>query len=397
MRRFLFSLITALLVGAAQVAIGQVGISQAWAADASPAPKGLWLVTDYPALTVQSGGSASIQMKLENSGLPPERSALSVQGLPDGWKAQLLGGGQPVAAAMPFTNQSVGIELRIDVPPGQTSGTYNLVVQAKGAAQSASLPLQVSLGKELPPKLDLTPKLPSLRGTVKASFDYDFTVKNTSGRNLVINLSAQTPQNFQASFTENYGSQEIGSIPVDAGQSKDLKLKVQLPADATAGDYKLLVQASAEGVGAEMPLVLQATGQSKLKLTSKDDRLSAEAEAGKVSQLHLVLSNEGTAPIENVNLSASPPNDWKVDFDAKTVGRLNPGEKQEIVANVTPSAKAIAGDYMTTMRASGSGDSASADFRVAVTTSTLWGVFGILIIAIAALVLIGAVVRFGRR
>ena len=363
----------------------------------SPAPKGLWLVTDFPSVTVQAGTSASIQMKLENSGLPPERIALSVQGLPEGWKAQLLGGGQPVDAAMPFTNGSVNLELRLDPPASQSAGSYDLTVQAKGSSQSTSLPLRVSLGQELPAKLELKPKLPSLKGTVKASFDYEFSVKNASGKNLLVNLAAQTPPNFQASFTENYGSQQINSIPVDAGQSKDLKVKVQLPFDATAGSYNLTVTAAAEGASAEMPLSLEATGQSKLKLTGTGDRLSAQAEAGNSSQVKMVLTNDGTAPSENITLSATPPSDWKVDFDAKAIDRINPGEKKEITAEVTPSAKAIAGDYMTTIRASGTGDSTSADFRIGVTTSTLWGAFGIGIIAIALLILVGAVARFGRR
>lgn len=363
-----------------------------------PIPKGLWLVTDYPAVTVQAGGSSTIRMKLQNSGLPPERMALSVDGVPSGWKVQLLGDGQPVEAAMPFTNDSVSLELRLDVPAKQaSSGTYDLVVHAKGKNQSATLPLQVSLGKGLPAQLELKPKLPSLKGTIKASFDYEFTVKNASGRNLLVNLAAQTPPNFQASFMEQYGSQELNSIPVDAGQSKDLKLKVQLPADATAGKYDLTVRASAEGVSAEMPLSLEATGQSKLHLTGKDDRLSADAEAGKVSQVHMVLSNDGTAPIENVSLASTPPSDWKVDFETKTIARLEPGQKKDVVADITPSAKAIAGDYMTTVRASGNGDSTSADFRITVNTSTLWGAFGIGIIAIALLILVGAVARFGRR
>ena len=66
-------------------------------------------------------------------------------------------------------------------------------------------------------------------------------------------------------------------------------------------------------------------------------------------------------------------------------------------ALLTPSAKAIAGDYMTTFRANGKGDSNSADFRITVATSSMWGMVGIGIIAIAFLVLIGAVARFGRR
>ncbi len=41
--------------------------------------------------------------------------------------------------------------------------------------------------------------------------------------------------------------------------------------------------------------------------------------------------------------------------------------------------------------------STSADFRITVATSTLWGIIGIVIIAIALLVAVGAVARFGRR
>jgi len=65
---------------------------------------------------------------------------------------------------------------------------------------------------------------------------------------------------------------------------------------------------------------------------------------------------------------------------------------------VTPSDKAIAGDMSPRSGASGRGESASADFRITVTrTSTMWGIVGIAIIAIALLVLLGAVARFGRR
>ena len=66
-------------------------------------------------------------------------------------------------------------------------------------------------------------------------------------------------------------------------------------------------------------------------------------------------------------------------------------------ALVTPAAKAVAGDYVTTVRAAARGESASQSFRVAVTTSTIWGIVGIALIGGALLVMIGAVVWFGRR
>ena len=65
---------------------------------------------------------------------------------------------------------------------------------------------------------------------------------------------------------------------------------------------------------------------------------------------------------------------------------------------MTPSERAIAGDYQTTIRASAAGGlSESANFRITVLTSTLWGAVGIAIIAIALLVVVFAVARFGRR
>ena len=44
-------------------------------------------------------------------------------------------GGQPVEAAMPFTNDSVSLELRLDIPKEQTSGTFSIGVQARGARE----------------------------------------------------------------------------------------------------------------------------------------------------------------------------------------------------------------------------------------------------------------------
>jgi uncharacterized membrane protein len=372
------------------------GAAQAQTAT-QPPPRGLWLITDYPSTSVRPGETATIRLKIQNSGLPPERVELALKGLPDNWKAELVGGGQQVRAAMPATNDSVSLELRLTVPAEQAAGTRTITVEAKGKDINASLPLDVMLGVGQPAKLELKPKLPSLRGTVKSSFDFEFSVKNDSGKNATVSLAGRTPPNVQASFTEGYGSQEISSIPIDAGQSKDLKFKVKLPSDAQAGNYQVAVQASADGATAQMPLSLEATGAPKLRVSSKDERLSASAEAGATSQIELVISNDGSAPAESVELSSTPPSGWKVDFDAKTIERIAPNEKKSVMANVTPSAKAIAGDYMTAIKAAAGGESASADFRIAVTTSTLWGVFGIGIIAIALLVLVGAVFRFGRR
>src|SRR5919204_2524803 len=95
--------------------------------------KGLFLLTDYPAITLRPGTNSTVNLRLQNYALPPERLALSVSGVPSGWTATLMGGGQPVAAVLPATNASVSFELRVDVPKEAAVGTTTLTVAAKGA------------------------------------------------------------------------------------------------------------------------------------------------------------------------------------------------------------------------------------------------------------------------
>ncbi len=359
--------------------------------------KGLFLLTDYPAVTLRPGSTSSINLKLQNYGLPPERLALSVAGVPSGWTATLIGNGQPVAAALPATNASVSLELRLDVPKEAPVGTTNLTVNAKGATTDASLPVAVTLATDLPAKLTLNPQLPELRGTSKSNFEFQLGIKNESGKKVLVSLSAQAPQNFDATFTEQYGSQELNALPLDPGQSKDVKLKVKPPNTIAAGKYKVAAKVSAEDATATADLVLDITGQPKIEITGREGLLSARAEAGKEASIPVVLTNTGTAAAEQIELSGSGPSGWKVSFEPKTVDRIAPNENKEVQALITPTAKAIAGDYVTSLRASARGESASQTFRVAVVTSTIWGIWGVGLIGIALLVLVGAVAWFGRR
>jgi uncharacterized membrane protein len=375
-------------------------IAAAPAVKADDAPKdikGLYLMSDYPAVTVRPGETSTIDLRLQNYDMAPERLTLSVSGVPSGWTATLLGGGQPVAAAMPATNSSVSLSLRLDVPKGAPIGTQTLTVAATGSSTNLQLPLAVTLAKDLPAKLSVTPQLPELRGTSSSSFEYQLNIKNDSGKKLTVSLSAQAPKNFDTSFTEQYGTQELNAVPIDAGQTKDVKLKVTPPNTASAGDYKVSARVAAEDASATTDLGLNITGQPRLDVSGREGLVSTRASAGQQSSMPVVITNTGTAPAEDVELSGSAPSGWKVTFDPKTIERIAPNDNKEVQALITPTDKAIAGDYITTIRAAARGESASTNFRVTVTTSTLWGIAGVGIIGVALLVMVGAVARFGRR
>ncbi len=365
--------------------------------DAPKDVKGLYLMSDYPAVTLRPGETSTIDLRLQNYDMAPERLALSVSGVPSGWTATLLGGGQPVAAAMPATNSSVSLSLRLDVPKNVSMGTQTLTIAATGNSTNLQLPIAVTLAKDLPAKLSVTPQLPELRGNSRSSFEYELNIKNDSGKKLTVSLSAQAPQNFDTSFTEQYGTQEVNAVPIDAGQTKDVKLKVTPPNTASAGDYKVSARVAAEDASATTELGLDITGQPRLDVSGREGLVSTRASAGQQSSVPVVITNTGTAPAEEVELSGSAPSGWKVTFDPKTIDRIAPNDNKEVQALITPTDKAIAGDYITTIRAAARGKSASTNFRVTVTTSTLWGIAGVGIIGVALLVMVGAVARFGRR
>ena len=262
-----------------------------------------------------------------------------------------------------------------------------------------TLPIAVSLAKDLPAKLTIKAQLPSLRGTSKSSFEFQIDVKNDSGRNLVVSLGAQAPQNFETSFTEQYGSQELSSLPIDAGQSKTVKLKVRPPNTIGANRYPVSVKATAEDASRRHHRRARdhrpAAAQS---IAGRDGVLSAAAP--RPARRPRSRSSSPTPAPRRPTRSSSPAA-RRAAGRSSSIRRpstsIAPGQNKEVQAHVTPPEKAIAGDYAPTFTAASRGDTAYTQFRVAVATSTMWGIVGVGIIAIALLILVGAVARFGRR
>jgi uncharacterized membrane protein len=386
------------LVAVAFFVVGVWSMSHGVLAADQPSLSGVFLTTRYPVLTVKAGETTTVDLSIHNYKLPPQELTLSVPEIAQGWKATVLGGGQPIGAVEVAPDSDESLQLRLEPPAGTGPGDYRFTVEAKGGNQDLKLPVTVTVGQEVPAKLKMTTNFPDLRGTATTSFKYRVSVTNDSGRNATINLTADGPKNFQVNFTEAYGSQQLTSIPIEAGKSKDLDVAVSLPRETAAGDYKLAIHARTEQASADLPVSLTILGQPRLTVSGEGGRLSGEAYAGQDSQLTIVLKNDGSEVARDIELSATAPEGWKTTFDPKSVPQIAAGADQNVKLTMIPSARAIAGDYQMTVRASATGGiSESANFRVTVLTSTLWGAIGIAIIAVALLVVVFAVARFGRR
>ena len=360
--------------------------------------QGLWLSTPYPDRTFAPGDEFSLDLTVQNFALPPQRVALSVSQVPEGWSTTFVAEGAPIAALEVAPDQSATFTLRAAAPERVESGTYRIEVRAEGEGGEADvLALTLSVGSVLPLELVLEPELPALRGAAGSDFTFRVSIKNGGGDDALVQLDSAAPPGFLVTFKESYGTKELTSMPVKPGESKKVEVKVEVPNEVPAGVYPVLMRTTSGEAEAETQLVLDVTGKPQLRLSSPDGRLSGDAEAGEATAIALVLSNTGTAPAREIKFASSEPAGWTVAFEPETLEGVAPGEPQEVKAIITPPEKAIAGDYGVTLRANGKDASASSEFRVTVRTSTMWGVIGVAVIAAALLILVLAVVRYGRR
>lgn len=360
--------------------------------------RGIWVSTPFPSFNISAGETVTLDLAVHNAGLPPQAVDLRLERVPAGWTGAFLGEGKRVQSVFVAPGDKAQVKLRLQPGPKAASGaTHRFEVVASGSQSRFRLPIELAVGQALPPRLDLRAELPELRGSPSSEFDFKVTVRNDGGDDAAVRIDARVPEGFRARVTEQYGSQELTSVPLKVGEEKTVSVKVTPGYGAKQGRYPVLVQASGEKARAQLELAMEVSGEPQLEITGRGERLSASATAGEESPFEVVLTNRGTAPAQNIKLEATPPSGWKVAFQPERIETLAPEQSQTVTALVTPSDKAIAGDYMLTVRGVREGANKSADFRVTVRTSTLWGVVGVLVIAAAVVVLVAAMLRWGRR
>ena len=110
----------------------------------------------------------------------------------------------------------------------------------------------------------------------------------------------------------------------------------------------------------------------------------------------LTLSNTGTADVEGAAMSATAPTGWEVTYDTPNV-TVPAGGSIQVVAHVTPSSEAIAGDYVMTITAKGTEASSDVQIRVRVETPQLWWIVGVGLIVLTFAGLYWVFRRYGRR
>ena len=362
---------------------------------ASASHGGVHITTPYPGVTVQPGSSVTFDLSV--SGPPGRRAALRVTREPRGWRAVLRGGGF-VVNAVTTARRARTVQLEVEVPSEARPGSYRLAVRASsgGASDTLGLSLRVGGAGEGAGSVELETEFPTLQGAPDTTFTYDVQLRNNTPQEGMFALEATGPEGWNVTATPS-GQEQASTLSVAGGETGSLTVSADPPDDATAGTYELQLRATGGGQEATLDLEVEITGNYSLSLSTTDERLNADVAADRPTEVPMVVVNNGTAPLNGVELSATPPTDWRVDFQPRVIESIEPGGRAQVIARVTPSDQAVAGDYLLTMEARTGETSESIEFRTTVKASPVWGFVGLLLIA-AALGGLGWVFRrYGRR
>ena len=359
-------------------------------------PDTLTISTAYPSMVVGIGETVTLNMDIHS---PSSQVVnLDLSNLPKDWTAEFRGNGRIIHSVYVATGAPSTVELRVTPPNTVQAGTYDFNVMAKGGSETSQFPVELIVKDKAPARLTFETDYPTIRGGSDAAFNFSVDLKNEGDDDLSVSLLADAPKELAVTFKSS--GKDITNLPTDikAGSSERIDISAQPLTSLAVGTYPFTVTAQSDTATADIQLTAEVVGQPDLALTTPDDRLSGTAYLNRDNPIKLVLRNTGNSPAEGVKLSASAPAGWTVTLNPDNVVEVPANNEIAVTADVKPAKNAISGDYIVTFNAQPNESPAkTADFRITVQTSTLWGAVGIGLIAVAIAIVGLAVTRFGRR
>ena len=356
------------------------------------------LSTQYPALTVKAGDSLTFDLDLDNYSGVSQDITLSVAEIPEGWEGTFSAGSNQVSVVH-VKNQATNSEVSfaVDVPLETVDGEYIIRLAAQGEDFADEMEIALTVSAEEIGESSFTAEYPSQEGDATTDFTFSATLINNTLSTQNYSFTSNAPSGWQVSFQPSGESTSVAALDVEARTTQAMDISVTPPENVEAGTYEIPVTATS--VNESMPITLSVTitGSYGLTLSTPSGRLSLDAYANQESAVQLSLTNTGNSDLTNVNLTSSAPTGWTVRFANETIDIIEAGATVETTMYITPGEDAMSGDYATTITARNSDANDSVDFRITVKTETIWGLTGIGVIVLLAVV-IGIVMRkYGRR
>jgi uncharacterized membrane protein len=337
-------------------------------------PKGVTLYTPYTQISVAPGESIDYSVDVINGNEAVEVLELSVSGIPRGWSHELKSGGWKIGQISVLPGEKKTLSLKVEVPIQVNKGTYYFRINAG----SHSLPLTIVVSAQGTFKTEFTTDQANMEGQASATFNYNANLRNRTAEEQLYALTANAPRGWNVLFRAN--GRQVTSVEVAPNATTNVSIEIKPPAAIGTGSFKIPVRAFTSSTSAELDFEAVITGSYSMELTTPTGLLSSSITAGDVKKIELEIRNTGSSELKTIEFSSGKPADWEVTFEPDKIESLIASSSTTVTAIVKASRKAIPGDYMVKMTAKTPETSSTADFRMAVKTSMLWGWIGILVI-----------------
>jgi len=369
-------------------------------ADTPDSAQNVFLTTPYPSVIATKGDSLSFSLTLDNRTDTWHELALAVQA-PQGWEARFKSGGYTVEEVMVEPGKTQSVTLQLTAPESvESNKPYRFTVSATDSANNIFKNLQLSVtlrDRETKSGIQLDTQYPNLRGSGDNTFSFKLNLTNQSDQDRTINVDAAAPEGWEVSFKPTYESKQVQSFALKANASQSIDVDVTPPRLVEVGEYHIVVRASADNDQTEFPLSITIQGKPGLSLTTASGNLATRASSDAETKESLIITNTGSAPLENVQLAAQKPDGWDATFTPEKIDQLAVGQTAEVTVALKPSTRALAGDYLVTLSASSGNASDRKDLRVTVETPTTWGWAAVGAIALIVIGVGVVFVRYSRR
>jgi len=361
------------------------------------------LILPFTDLTVGQGQEVTMDAEVVNRTKNPVQVGLGIEGIPKGWEVGFNSRypSYPIRSVMVQGEKSTTVEFKAKVPENTKPGSYEAKVSAKDDSGKTSyaekVVFRVTSKKVETGGLKLTSQYPVLTTPSGQTLKFTVDLKNETNKPLTASLIAEAPVGWAVRFKPQFGDTQISSIALKENGTETLSVEIDSPVRADAKEYPVTIRGRAGAYEASTNLKVTLKGVTDLKMGTASGTLNASATAGQKTPVPFLVANSGTAPIRNLAFVTKKPDKWTIDFKPDKIDALNSGEVREVSMEITAPARAIAGDYAITVAANSADANKSVDFRVTVSTATLWGWIGAAIVAAVVLGLAIVFWRLGRR
>ena len=357
--------------------------------------------------TIISGRASIVQVDIENQGDEAINKIAFSADTPENWSV----GFDPIGLASLDVYESESIDAIVKVPAGTPAGDYMVTLKASGTEVSAKdidIRVTVKTITVAAEEIAMSVAHPTIEAIAGQEFVFEVEFRYTAvggvtGESRNFDMRAKGPAGWEVYLTPRYEKEKrVSAISLKPGFAYGETHRVvatppfwPLP---EPGEYKLTLEAVSGEMTDSLELTAVITARYSLVAVPSAERYDTKAAAGKDNYFSIEIGNLGTAGIENIKFSSDKPTGWSIEFLPDKVDLLEALNTKTVDVNIKPPPETIAGDYVISLRASGTqATSMELPLRVTVETPTVWGWVGVAIIVLVIIGLVVIFMRFSRR